>query len=430
MKILYTNADSLNNKKDELNDLINIKNPDIIAITEINPKNKFFEVTDTFFFINGYTHYTNLEKNKRGVIIYIKDNIIHQMVNINSDEIEMVWIKIILYRQDSLLLGCIYRSPNSSIKSSLELTNIIEKVNKSGCSHLCILGDFNFKDIDWNLNISLASEKHVASLFLEALEDNFLHQHVKQATRFRDGQSPSLIDLVITNEEHMIEKISYLPSLGKSDHVVLEIDFNCYTEKVVKTTNSKRNYFKGNYTMIKEKLRKIAWDELLPNESINDSWTVFVDILHILVEENIPVYRDRPLFNNQLPFINAETRMKLKQKHQAWMKYLNCKTTGNYAKYKCARNIATAAIKKAKYEYERDLALQIKTKSTLFWKYIRSKSKTKSTIGAIKDNDNLLIECDFHKADIFNSYFSSIFNANSSDDELHFEEIEKRLTEP
>ena len=189
----------------------------------------------------------------------------------------------------------------------------------------------------------------------------------------------------------MIEKISHLSSLGKSDHVVLEVDINCYTEKLVGTTNSKRNFFKGNYTVIKEKLRKITWDELLSNESINESWTVFVDILNTLVEENIPVYRDRPGLNNQLPFINEGTWKKLKQKHQAWMKYLYCKTTGNYDKYNYARNLATAAIKKAKYEYERDLALQIKSNSKHFWKYIQSKSKTKSTIGSIKDNNNLII---------------------------------------
>ena len=160
------------------------------------------------------------------------------------------------------------------------------------------------------------------------MEDNYLHQHVKNATKFREGQSLSLNDLVITNDEHMIEKIPHLSSLGKSDHVVLEVDFNCYTDKVVKTTNSKRNFFKGNYTEIKEKkkknLRKITWEELFSNESIDESWTVFVDILNTLVEENIPVHRDRPGLNNQLPLINAETRKKLKQKHQAWMKYLYC----------------------------------------------------------------------------------------------------------
>ena len=67
----------------------------------------------------------------------------------------MVWSKLTLYRQDSLLLGCIYRSPNSSLKTSLERKNIIEKANNSGCSHLCMIGD-----IVWNLNVSLSSEKH------------------------------------------------------------------------------------------------------------------------------------------------------------------------------------------------------------------------------------------------------------------------------
>ena len=30
----------------------------------------------------------------------------------------------------------------------------------------------------------------------------------------------------------MVEKIDYLPSLGKSDHVVLSFNFNCFIEKV------------------------------------------------------------------------------------------------------------------------------------------------------------------------------------------------------
>ena len=113
--------------------ILSILKIQIVVITEINPKNKLFEVSDAFFYISGYTH---LEKRKRGVIIYVKNCIIHRILNMNSEEIEMVWIKITLYQQDSLLFGCINRSPNSSLKTSLELKNIIEKANNSGCSHL------------------------------------------------------------------------------------------------------------------------------------------------------------------------------------------------------------------------------------------------------------------------------------------------------
>ena len=36
----------------------------------------------------------------------------------------------------------------------------------------------------------------------------------------------------------MVEKIDYLPSLGKSDHVVLSLNFNCFIEKMLSSQNS------------------------------------------------------------------------------------------------------------------------------------------------------------------------------------------------
>ena len=49
------------------------------------------------------------------------------------------------------------------------------------------------------------------------------------------AKTPSILDLILTNEENMVEKIDYQPSLGKSDHVVLSFNFNCFIEKVLST---------------------------------------------------------------------------------------------------------------------------------------------------------------------------------------------------
>ena len=81
-----------------------------------------------------------------------------------------------------MLIGCIYRSPNSSINSMLELGKLLEVACSYGCSHLCIMGDFNFKEINWGERDTNTSETHAANIFLEFTRDNFLMQHVKQAT--------------------------------------------------------------------------------------------------------------------------------------------------------------------------------------------------------------------------------------------------------
>jgi hypothetical protein len=55
---VYTNADSLFNKLGELQTLISEKKYDIIAITEIFPKNQNLDYNDNLWNIPGYTfHY-------------------------------------------------------------------------------------------------------------------------------------------------------------------------------------------------------------------------------------------------------------------------------------------------------------------------------------------------------------------------------------
>ena len=98
-------------------------------------------------------------------------------------------------------------------------------------SHILILGDFNFNENNWENNSCNTNETRPAYNFLESIRDCHLFQHVKKPTRFRMGQEPSIVDLVFTNEENMIDNISYLPGLGKTDHLVLCFDFHCYTKQ-------------------------------------------------------------------------------------------------------------------------------------------------------------------------------------------------------
>jgi len=56
------------------------------------------------------------------------------------------------------------------------------------------------------------------------IDNLFLFQHV---TEPRPSDTPSLLDLVFTNELDMINDISNSPPLGNSDHVCILV---CYIE--------------------------------------------------------------------------------------------------------------------------------------------------------------------------------------------------------
>ena len=123
----------------------------------------------------------------------------------------------------------------STMENFLDLNRMLKSTSNLRFSHLLIVGDFNFKEINWSLCESLENEGHMSSIFLEGIRDCFLFQHIREPTIFRESQKPSILDLIFTNEENMVDKINHLPSLGKSDHVVLCFNFTCFSEKPIST---------------------------------------------------------------------------------------------------------------------------------------------------------------------------------------------------
>ena len=94
-----------------------------------------------------------------------------------------------------------------------------------------IVGDFNFPEIDWSNWTVNASENHVSFHFVECLRDNFLSQHVQSNTRYRFGQNPSCLDLVITDDKNILENLKFGDKLGASDHVSITFDVQCIVDK-------------------------------------------------------------------------------------------------------------------------------------------------------------------------------------------------------
>ena len=66
--------------------------------------------------VRGYKCRTeNLRKDTgRGIIIWINQDLEFTDFKLQSDFEESLWINITLNQRENLLLGCIYRSPNSS----------------------------------------------------------------------------------------------------------------------------------------------------------------------------------------------------------------------------------------------------------------------------------------------------------------------------
>jgi len=138
---------------------------------------------------------------------------------------------------------------------------------------LLIFGDFNYPEIDY-VNYHVVSGPDTdASRFSNRTNDLFLHQHITEWTRSRHGQQPSFLDFVFTDEDTVIDEIAYLPPLGKSDHACVDMKY-ITEQQECDVTQATYDFWKGDYSKIKEELRKMCWEKLLSDKSTDEAWIV------------------------------------------------------------------------------------------------------------------------------------------------------------
>ena len=177
--------------------------------------------------ILGYSlHPLNLHTTTgRGIAVYSHESLsksVSQIEPLLNFE-ETCLLEIRLRGGDLLLLACCYRSPTpteSSNQNNENLNRLFRCIEKKNYSHWCIVGDFNYKNINWSTWTTACNENSTET-FIEADPDFYLYQHVEEITRRRGNDNQSLLDLIFTNEAMRVSDIQHHSPLGKSGHSVV-----------------------------------------------------------------------------------------------------------------------------------------------------------------------------------------------------------------
>ena len=79
----------------ELESYIQLKTPDILALTEVLPKNSLFDQNKEVFTLHGYSCFSSALTQGRGVLLYVKENFsVVEEVYVRNFQ-DAVWCKII-----------------------------------------------------------------------------------------------------------------------------------------------------------------------------------------------------------------------------------------------------------------------------------------------------------------------------------------------
>ena len=171
----------------------------------------------------------------------------------------------------------------------------------------------------------------------------------------------------------------------------------------------KFQYHKGDYVAMKEEAQTMTWT---PDgeSSIEEKWHQLMNNIKHLMDKHIPKSRPQKQNEKKRPlYMTAKAREKVKWKKTAFSTWRSTRSGRDYKEYTKARNQAKWECRKAQRDFEKKLAKESKKNPKAFYKYAQSKLKTRTGIAHLIKEDGSLTTTDKQKADELNSFFSSVF---------------------
>ncbi|XP_072014972.1 uncharacterized protein [Amphiura filiformis] len=420
----HTNAGCIMNKRGEFQETIDELKPKIIGVTESWCDSS---VLDGEVNLDSYTLFRKdkVSAGGGGVLMYVHDSMQATACQpLNDSKFETsVWCEIKVNNKDSLLVGVCYRSPNSSEDNNELFLTQLKMIEEVKYSHILLFGDFNFPEINWKDGQVKAADTHLASIFFDTVNDLYLVQHVEIPTRYREGQKPSTLDLIFTNEEFMVENLEDMAPLGKSDHVGLSWTYVCNAEISTRDElpGDKLNYNKGDYESIKHDLKSTKWEEEMKDLDSEEAWLLFKSVYNQTVKNHIPQKKTKKRYKP--PWLSSKVKKSVKKKYNLYKRYRKSKQYKDYEEYKKQNNVTRKIVREAQAKYEQRLMKEFKSKPKAFYSYVRQNQKVKVGVAQLEKDDGNLTENDEEAAEVLSQFFQSVFTQEPTGEAPELESV-------
>ena len=402
LKVISFNARGLSSKYAHLHSLIYDHDPDIIAITETFLDNT---IPDTEFTPSGYKCFrkdrnlawyregTYINENRGGVLLLIKEEL-NPVIHVASDvKAEILWITTSIDPKNDWIFGVCYRP---EVDEDFILPKITESINAIDHQNVMLLGDFNFRCIDWE---SGQCSRPLEQLFIDTINDNLLEQIIDIPTR-----GANILDLAFVGDPSVVQSYDTLPPFGTSDHKVVTIDIRCMIPRITRSPRKIYLYSKGNYEEMDQNLTKYDWDDILKSKDVNVNWEMFKEIYQENIDLYVPTKMVKP--GQRLIFPWVRYRSVRKSKNKTRKAKVRARVSGLSADQFLAEEAKVAedaSILAAKAHYENKLVGQIKDDPKRFFNYTRHFTRSSSSIDVLEQNGSKITE-DGAKADLLNSF--------------------------
>lgn len=338
-----------------------------------------------------------------GVCAYILDSVIRDFAvdasSVHLPGIDNIVLNVSYNKREVLTILCVYR-PRPSPSDSQLCSLLKDLTNKK--KNLFVVGDFNMPDVRWPLSSS-RDYNSPSGLYVDTIRENNLLQLVSEPTRFRSGQTPSLLDLILVNDPDLVAYHEVLPPFGRSDHVTLSCKIQLNITEPKKVTKRVKVI---DYEQLNANLENVDWVSILHSSmDVEVMWSTFVDRLSVECE-SCTSYRSLTTIPSK-PWINKRMLRMLRNKKSMWQRYLRSRRDEDYVAHRIYSNRIKVLLEGAKSSFESNLASSRDRKK--FFRYVRSNLNTKVTIPMVRNRQGCESKSAAESAESLSETFAANF---------------------
>ena len=372
-----------------------------------------------------------------GVAAYVREDIASKMelsLAFSNGVVEILGLNC---PSENLFLAIIYRQPNDTIgghsSTSTELKAALNKLSDAlsklptPAPNIIIGRDFNIPHINWadsTHSIGASSdEKEIFELLKKLQNENFLKQHIHQATH----NAGNVLDLVFTNNDYLMHSYQcrkLLPSI--SDHHLVE----CLTAFKSTTSNhneqkpefisplDKLNFFSDEikWDVVSAEITAIEWDAELQNQLPDQMLDKIMMIIISICERHIPIKKS--VQKSSMSKIPRDRRNLMRKR-----KRLNDKLksdTSSIRRSNIEAKLTNIEIqlqqsyKNTLLQNEKRAIDAIKSNPKYFFSYAKKFSKLATKIGPLLNSNNEYTSSSAEMSEILREQYESVFSEQMS----------------
>ena len=422
--LLHINSRSLNKNYDNFETFLYSLNNfpfSVIGITET----WLHSVSPNLFNLQNYQMIRNDRTGRRGggVAFYIQDQLQFKVrYDLSLKESESLFIEIQNSKEKNIIIGLIYRPPNTQIDSFYgDLESVFDTLSPEN-KILYLMGDFN---------IDLLSQNNNHERFLQVAYSNACYPHISKPTRI-DTRSSTLIDNIFSNI-YDADVTSGLLYSEISDHLPIFVICNTNMFNInINNSTTFRKETAQNIESFKNDLTIEDWSAVYSQQNANIAYEIFNNKLQLYYDKNFPIVTSKKSSKRgKKPWITTAILKSIHARNKLYKIYLNEPNTYNSNKYKKYRNKLTDIIRTSRKMHYSDKLNQVKSNIKATWEIIKDlmgKKPQQLPKENFTMNGNIINPDD--TVNTFNSYFVNLGPNLAKNFDRQNKDFAKFLPEP